>query len=132
MIDRRVALALVAGASFAVSSIGRAEAAAPAPFEQAAFEAALRGGRSILIHVETSWCPICRAQRPILERLRAEPRFKDLVSFDIDFDEQKEAARSVGARHQSTLIVYKGGREVGRLVGESQPEWIEDLLEQAL
>ena len=38
----------------------------------------------------------------------------ELTVFDIDFDTQKDAVRAFGARMQSTLIVFKGGVEVGR------------------
>ena len=63
---------------------------------------------------------------------RADPRFKDLSIFDVDFDSQKDVLRQFDARMQSTLIVFKGETETGRSVGETQPEWIEGLLEKAL
>ena len=40
--------------------------------------------------------------------------------------------RRFGARMQSTLILYKGRTEIARSVGETQAEWIEQLLEKAL
>jgi hypothetical protein len=33
---------------------------------------------------------------------------------------------------QSTLIAFKGETETGRSVGETQPEWIESLVEKTL
>lgn len=86
----------------------------------------------MLIAVSAPWCPICRTQKPILARLSAEPRFKDLQIFDIDFDSQKDLLRRLNVRMQSTLIAYKGATEVGRSVGETQPEWIEGLVEKTL
>ncbi len=84
------------------------------------------------MHVAAPWCPICKAQKPVLARLLAEPRFAGFSAFEIDFDGDKAGLRKVGAQLQSTLILYRGGREVGRSIGEPQPEWIEDLLEKAL
>ena len=52
--------------------------------------------------------------------------------FTIDFDSQRDLVRRFGAQMQSTLIVYKGAAEVARSVGETQAEWIEQLLEKAL
>ena len=89
-------------------------------------------GKPVLIAVSAPWCPICRTQKPILARLSAEPRFKDLQIFDIDFDSQKDRLRRLNVRMQSTLIAYKGATEVGRSVGETQPEWIEGLVEKTL
>ena len=109
-----------------------AEAAEATPFSAAAFEAAQKGGKPILVEVSAPWCPICKTQKPILAKLAAEPRFKELQIFDIDFDSQKDLLRRFNARMQSTLIVFKGTAETGRSVGETQPEWIEGLLEKAL
>ncbi|WP_091864316.1 thioredoxin family protein [Methylobacterium brachiatum] len=109
-----------------------AEAAEATPFSAAAFEAAQKGGKPILVAVSAPWCPICKTQKPILAKLAAEPRFKELQIFDIDFDSQKDLLRRFNARMQSTLIVFKGTAETGRSVGETQPEWIEGLLEKAL
>ena len=102
------------------------------PFSDAAFEAARKAGQPVLIAISAPWCPICRAQKPILEKLAAEPRFKSLRIFDIDFDSQKDLLKRFDARMQSTLIAYKGATEVGRSVGETQQEWIEGLLEKTL
>jgi thiol-disulfide isomerase/thioredoxin len=107
-------------------------AALAAPFDESAFEAAQAAGRPILVEVTAPWCPICKAQAPIIARLKAEPRFKDLQVFEIDFDSQKALLRRFDARMQSTLIVFNGRKEAGRSVGETQPEWIEALVEKAL
>ncbi|MDP4005602.1 thioredoxin family protein [Methylobacterium sp. NEAU K] len=102
------------------------------PFSASAFEAAQKSGKPILVEVSAPWCPICKTQKPILAKLAAEPRFKDLQIFDIDFDSQKDLLKRLNVRMQSTLIAYKGETETGRSVGETQPEWIEGLLEKTL
>ena len=104
----------------------------PVQFERAAFEAALATGRPVLIQVSAPWCPICKAQRPIIARFGKDPRFRELAIFDIDFDTQKDQLRRLDVRSQSSLILFKGGREIGRSIGETQPEWIETFLEKAL
>lgn len=117
---------------FAAALIACASPSIAAPFTAEAFDAAVASGQPVLVHVAAPWCPICKAQHPTLEKLLGEPRFAKMQAFDIDFDTDKPALRKVGAQLQSTLIVYKGGKEIGRSVGEPQPEWIEDLLERAL
>lgn len=102
------------------------------PFEAEAFAAAQRAGSPIVVAVAAPWCPICKAQKPILARLAAEPRFRDLRVFTIDFDTQKDLLRRFEARMQSTLIAFKGSIETGRSVGETQAEWIEGLVEKTL
>jgi thiol-disulfide isomerase/thioredoxin len=78
------------------------------------------------------WCPTCKAQAPILNELRAEPRFKELQVFSVDFDSQKDALRTFRAQRQSTLIVFKGATEVGRSVGDTDKASIAALLAKSL
>lgn len=128
-ISRRLLLVLGLGL-FAVPA--RAAAPAPVPFDEQAFAAAQAAGRPILVEIAAPWCPACKAQAPILEKLRADPRFNKLVTFTIDFDTQKPFVRRFGAHLQSTLIGFKGKAEVSRSIGETQPEWIEAQLEKSL
>lgn len=107
-------------------------AATTSPFNQAAFTAAQDAGKPILVHVTAPWCPTCKAQAPILARLENEPRFAKLVSFNIDFDSQKDLLRKFKVTMQSTLIVFKGKQETGRSTGVTAPASIEALLTKAL
>jgi thioredoxin 1 len=107
-------------------------AATTGPFDQAAFTAAQDAGKPILVHVTAPWCPTCKAQAPILSRLQGEPRFDQLVVFNIDFDSQKDLLRKFKVTMQSTLIVFKGKQETGRSTGVTDPGSIEALLTKAL
>lgn len=128
MVTRRCFLAISA-----LILIGSAAfAAAPVPFDEAAFDAAQAAGKPVLVTISAPWCPICKAQKPILLKLGADPRFSGLAIFEIDFDTQKGLVRRFNARSQSTMIAFKGQNEVGRSVGETQPEWIESFLEKTL
>jgi thioredoxin 1 len=125
-------LLVLAAALLAFGLPGPGRATEPAAYDARAFEAAQGEGRPILVQISAPWCPICRAQKPILAALSADPRFKALAVFTIDFDTQRDLVRRFGAQMQSTLIVYRGKTEVARSVGETQPEWIEQLLEKVL
>ncbi|WP_442753603.1 thioredoxin family protein [Methylocystis sp. JAN1] len=127
MLSRRglfAAAALLATMSAAV--------AAEKPFSEAAFTAAQAAGKSIVVHVFAPWCPTCRAQEPILQRLEADPKFTRAEAFRVDFDGQKDAVKALKARNQSTIIVFKGAKEVGRSVGETDEKAISALLDKAL
>lgn len=106
--------------------------AAETPYSPAALAEAQSSGKPILVEVFAPWCPTCKAQNAVLETLRSDARFKDLIRLRVDFDNQKDDVRALGANMQSTLIVYKGESEVGRLVGETDPAAIEALLAKAL
>ncbi len=133
MIDRRSLIALPVLAALATLGPSVARAAAPraVAFDQDAYAAALAAGTPMLVEITASWCPTCHAQQAVFGDLLQKPRFADLLILDIDFDSQKKLVRAFGARQQSTLIVYSGGREVARSVGETRPARLEALLDAA-
>jgi thiol-disulfide isomerase/thioredoxin len=96
------------------------------------FEEALKAGAPILTHVTAPWCEVCQVQKPIVASLLATPDFKAMKKFDVDFDTQKEVLARYRVQMQSTMIVYKGGNEVDRKTGETDPAAIEALLREAL
>jgi len=130
MLSRRLLLAATAAASLA--SLMPAYATGPQPFDAVAFADAQKAGKPILIAIHATWCPTCKAQAPILGALAADPKFKDLAYFTIDFDSQKDLVKRFGARMQSTLITFKGSKEVGRSVGDTNRDSIAALLNKAL
>ena len=107
-------------------------AAETVPYTQAAFEAALKAEKSILVEVHAPWCPTCKAQAPILKSLESQSKFRDLVVFHVDFDSQADALLRFGVQKQSTLITFKSGKETGRTVGDTNPETIGQLLDRAI
>ncbi|NJO23580.1 MAG: thioredoxin family protein [Sphingomonadales bacterium] len=101
-------------------------------YDDAAFKVAQSGGKSILVDISATWCPVCKAQHKVLDSLAKRPEFADIVVFEVDFDTQKDAVKAFNARQQSTLIAFKGAREIKRVVGETATESIEGLLKTTL
>jgi thiol-disulfide isomerase/thioredoxin len=131
MLNRRnVIAALALSATLSLGSV--ASAMDKKPFDQKAFDAAQAAGKPILVEVSAPWCPVCKAQAPILSKLRGDSKFKELVSFEIDFDSQKDLLRKLGVQKQSTLIVFKGKREVGRSTGDTNPGSIATLVGKSI
>ncbi|MEJ2432761.1 MAG: thioredoxin family protein [Pseudolabrys sp.] len=131
MLNRRTIIgAFVLAGALSLSPL--ASAMGPASYSQQAFNAAQAAGKPILLHITAPWCPTCRAQKPILSKLEAMPKFKSLVVLNIDFDSSKPLLRKLHVAMQSTLIVYKGKKEVGRSTGDTNPASIEALLAKAI
>jgi thiol-disulfide isomerase/thioredoxin len=129
----RIARQAIAPFTLALCLIASLAAAGDrAAYDQAAFEAAQKAGKPILVEITAPWCPVCKAQAPILNGLRSEPEFKDLQSFYVDFDSQKDLLRAFKVSKQSTLIVFKGATEVGRSTGVTDPAAIEELVAKSL
>ena len=50
----------------------------------------------------------------------------------VDYDTQKDLMKQFGARSRSTLIMFKGAKEVGRVIGTTDEKAIQSLLDKAL
>lgn len=101
-------------------------------FTPAALTEAQKAGKSILVEISAPWCPVCKAQKVVLGTLAKDAKYKDFVKLEIDFDSQKTDVRSLKGTRQSTLIVFKGDKEVARGIGDTSKEAIEGLLAKAL
>jgi thioredoxin 1 len=130
MLSRRSALFAAAAAS--AIFVTPAFATDTKPFTPETFAGAQKAGKPIFVAIHASWCPVCAKQRPILSELIADPKFKNLVYFVVDFDSQKDAVSAFGVRMQSTLIAFKGEHETGRSVGDTDRSSIAALLNKTL
>jgi thioredoxin 1 len=102
------------------------------PFSTAALKAAQRAGKPVLVDVHADWCPTCRKQAPTIVEISRDPSFAKLVILKLDFDKQGPEREALGARKQSTLILYKGTRETGRATGIVNRDQIRALAATAL
>jgi len=98
------------------------------PLDDQSFKQAQAAGKTILVDVTASWCPTCRQQRPIVEQIEKET--PNLVVYEVDFDTAKDTLKRFRVQQQSTLIVFKGTKEVGRSIGDTDPARIRALIAQ--
>ncbi|WP_274361425.1 thioredoxin family protein [Paenibacillus thermotolerans] len=62
------------------------------------------------------WCPPCKQLSPLLHELAGE--YGPAVSFaQVDVDESPELASELGIMGMPTVIVYRDGQPMDRLVG---------------
>ena len=120
---------LLLASSFLVAGTAFAESTA---FTQSSFNKLQKEGKSILVEVHAPWCPTCRAQGPVVETLLKKKEYQSINTLRVDFDGQKEALKTLNVSKQSTLIVYKGSKEVGRSTGDTSPASIEKLIQKAI
>ena len=118
---------LLAGAFFATAAL-----AVGAPFSRTALEATQQAGKPVLVAIHADWCGTCRAQEPVIEALLKSPKYAGFTVYRVDFDRQKDAVRRFSVQYQSTLIVFKGAREVSRSTAQTAPGAIAAQLDKAL
>ncbi len=71
--------------------------------------------RHVLVDFGATWCGPCRMLHPVLEQLAGELDGWDF--YEIDVDQCQNEANSLGIRGVPTMIVYRNGSEIDRLVG---------------
>jgi thioredoxin 1 len=108
-----------------------ASAAEPKPFTQKDFDQLAHDGKPVVMDVSATWCPTCKAQKPIVEGLSKQPAYKDVAILTVDFDAEKAVLKQFKVNMQSTLIAFKAGKETGRSVGDTTPAGIEGIFKKA-
>jgi thiol-disulfide isomerase/thioredoxin len=106
--------------------------AAEIPFNQAQFDSMLAAGKPVAVVFHADWCPTCRAQAPLLKELSQQPELKSLTLFVANFDTEKSLKKSLGVTAQSTVVVFKEGKESARSTGDTRQDSLKALLRHAI
>ena len=102
------------------------------PFSQQDFDKLTADGKSVVVDVSAPWCPTCKAQKPIIDGLMQQPAYKDVTILTLDFDTNKPTLKTFKVTSQSTLLAFKGTKEVARSVGDTSTNGIEGLVKKTL
>jgi len=79
-------------------------------------EEILKREEVVLLDCFAQWCNPCRTLAPILHDVAAQ--LQGRVKFaKLDIDKNQAAAKTYGVTSVPTLILFKRGKEVNRLVG---------------
>lgn len=125
---RRQFLALAAGGAVFAST--RASLAATTSLTE--IETVIAAGGAVFIHVTAPWCGTCKRQKPIVAELLAKPEYQGLKKIDVDFDSQGDVLQKFKVQRQATMLLFKDGKEVGRAIGETDPQAIAAFLRKVV
>lgn len=117
--------------SHMIISRNRVEGGMAKPFEvtdETFEEEVLQATEPTLVDLWASWCGPCRMVAPIVEQIAEEYDGRLRVA-KLDVDANQETPARYGIRGIPTLLLFKDGEEVARLVGFRQKdELVETLL----
>lgn len=102
------------------------------PFNQKDFDKLTQEGKPVVLDISATWCPTCKEQKPIIDGLMKQPAYKDVTLMTIDFDSAKPTLKKFKVTMQSTLVAFKGDKEVGRSVGDTSPGGLEGLIKKTV
>ena len=123
---------LVSTLAFLLLTPSPALAGEPQPYDAGTFKAAQAAGKPILVEIHADWCTECKMQNRTLNKLSDQAPYNALVRLRVDYDKQKDAVSAFKARKQSTLVVFRGDKELGRAVGITSEDKIRALVDKAL
>ncbi|NMA61131.1 MAG: thioredoxin [Firmicutes bacterium] len=75
------------------------------------------------------WCGPCRMLGPIVEQLATDYEGKARIA-KLNVDDNQSSARKYGVMSIPTMIIFKDGQEVDRLVGVMPKEMIAQRLDK--
>lgn len=84
----------------------------------------------VLVDFYADWCGPCRMMTPILEKVAKDVKGKAIVG-KLDIDKAQKIASQFQVTSIPTLILYKEGKEVGRLVGLRDAATVKNFIEGA-
>ena len=85
-----------------------------------------KSDKPVLVDFWAVWCGPCQMMAPILHELEAE--MPDVQIGKVNVDEQRDLARQFRVVSIPTLIIFKNGQEVQRMVGVTSKEELKDAL----
>ena len=85
-----------------------------------------KSDKPVLVDFWAVWCGPCQMMAPILHELEAE--MPDDQIGKVNVDEQMDLARQFRVVSIPTLIIFKNGQEVQRMVGVTSKEELKDAL----
>jgi len=91
----------------------------------------LNSGKICVCEFSASWCGPCRMMAPIMEDV-SEKYKRKYYFYQIDIDSAEEIADEYNIEVVPTIIIFSGGKEIGRTTGFKEFEKIEQFLNETI
>jgi thiol-disulfide isomerase/thioredoxin len=103
-----------------------------ASYDKAKLDALIKSGAPVVVHVHADWCPTCRRQITVFDKLFDEPRFAKIATVRVNYDKDRGFLAAYKVTKQATILAFKGGKEVARLIYDADSARIRSTVAAAL
>ena len=90
-----------------------------------------KGENNVMIDFYADWCAPCKMISPIVDEISADFVGKLSVG-KLDADANRETVSELGVRNIPTLLLYKNGEQVDKLVGAVTKQKLADMINNQL
>ncbi len=87
-------------------------------FTKADYDAAVKTDKLVVLYFYANWCPICRAEFPIMQNVFNELLTDKVIGFRVNYNDdqtdsnEENLAREFGVAYQHTKIFVKDGQRI--------------------
>lgn len=100
-------------------------------FTQDDFETKVRNHKGVaLVDFYAEWCGPCQMMAPVIDELEKEMLGKAIVG-KVDVDKSPDLASEYGVMSIPTIVIFKDGKEVNKIVGAQSKSSLEDAINNA-
>lgn len=91
----------------------------------------LKSTKPVLVDFWAAWCQPCLMLAPIVDQVASE-KADSLAVVKLDVDANQQTAMTYGVQSIPTLVLFKDGKEVKRLVGYMPKQKLADEIQRAI
>ncbi len=90
----------------------------------------IKNESTVIMAFHSKSCSSCKIQKPELESILKDELYSSSKKFFMDFESSPELRKQLSVKFPSTVIVFKKGKEIARVTGETDRVKLTSLIQK--